>query len=594
RRRSRSKKRSSSTPPRIYEPLVTDKSKNQPPSGSEDRLKWVVKAGNKVSYPNPPLSDSLPVKSAHMVSSLNIEKSQVEETESIIPTFPRPPDWDTMSGKAKKKELKIWHNKIRSTVPGASDFRVVRSWIASNNLLVGGFLETHVMEDNAPSVLASTLPGWRMDSNYCCFELGRIWIVWDPSVSVLVFKRTDQLVICIGDFNQIAASNEHYSIIPSAFSLRGIDDFQNCLRDNDLVDLPSRSTFYIWSNHHQDNPIIRKLDRALANDAWLVDFPSSLAVFDPPGDSDHAPCIIQIENQPARSKKCFKYFSFLSSHPTFLACIASAWEEQVAVGSCMFSLGENLKVAKGCCRRLNRQGFGNIQQKTADALSRLQELQVELLFNPSHSLFREEHVARKKWDFFAAALETFYRQKSRIRWLEKGDANTRFFHRAVLANHAKNLIRYLRGDDDARVENVDQIEGMIVTYYSHLLGSESDAVSPYSVERIKGLHPFRCDSTLAEKLSVIPTEEEIISCIFSMPKNKAPGPDGFPVEFFWEAWPVVKDCTVAAVKEIFQSGHLLRKFNATAITLIPKETGADRLSQFRPVACCNTIYKVIT
>lgn len=256
--------------------------------------------------------------------------------------------------------------------------RAVSSWISTNNLLVGCLLETRVSEANATTVLAYTLPGWRMDSNYCCSELGRIWVVWDPSISVLVFKKSDQMILCcvqlpnvlrsfavafvygrnteierrplwedistlarsspisftpwvlMGDFNQIAAVNEHYSIIQSTIPLRGLEEFQSYLRDNDLQDIPSRGLFYTWSNHQQDNPIIRKLDRALANDEWFSTFPSVVAAFEPPGDSDHSPCIITFDNQPVRAKKCF--------------------------------------------RRLNREGFGNIQQKTSEALSRLESI----------------------------------------------------------------------------------------------------------------------------------------------------------------------------------------------------------------------------
>ena len=519
---------------------------------------------------------------------------------------------------------------------------MVRSWIASNNLLVGCLLETHVAEENAQAVLTSTFPGWRFDNNYCCSDLGRIWLVWDPSISVLVFKRTDQLILCsiklpnlhqsfavafvygrnselerrslwedisslagssplsatpwilLGDFNQIAATNEHYSVTPPNYSLRGIEDFQNCLRENQLVDISSRGGFFTWSNHQQDNPIIRKLDRALANDEWLSAFPSALAIFDPPGASDHSPCIVEVENQPDYSKKCFKYFSFLSTHPTFMAALTEAWEGNLEVGSHMFKLGRQLKAAKLCCRTLNRLRFSNIQQRTDQALATLEDLQVELLSNPSDSLFRQEHVARKKWDFFAEALESFYRQKSRIRWLHEGDANTRFFHKAVLAHHATNIIRMLRDQEGVRTENVDQIKGMLVTYYTHLFGTPNDDVVPFSVERIQSLHPFRCGHSLANQLTMIPSEEEITQVIFSMPKNKAPGPDGFPVEFYLENWSLVKDSTVAAIREFFLTGHLLKGFNATAICLIPKVVGADQLTQFRPVACCTTIYKVIT
>ncbi|KAG7558113.1 Reverse transcriptase domain [Arabidopsis suecica] len=91
----------------------------------------------------------------------------------------------------------------------------------------------------------------------------------------------------------------------------------------------------------------------------------------------------------------------------------------------------------------------------------------------------------------------------------------------------------------------------------------------------------------------IPTVEEIRDTVASMPKNKAPGPDGFPVEFIWEAWDVVGLDLVKAVQSFFTSGFLPRNYNATAITLIPKIQGADKLSQFRPVSCCTTVYKVI-
>jgi len=141
---------------------------------------------------------------------------------------------------------------------------------------------------------------------------------------------------------------------------------------------------------------------------------------------------------------------------------------------------------------------------------------------------------------------------------------------------------------------MDQVKGMIVTYYSNLLGTESLSTCPYFVDTIRDIHPFRCDSSLAEKFIAIPSEEEIVQTLFSMPKNKAPGPDGFPAEFYRESLTVVKDSTVAAIVEFFTTGHLLKKFNTTAITLIPKEIGVDELSKFRPVSCCNTIYNVIT
>lgn len=134
---------------------------------------------------------------------------------------------------------------------------------------------------------------------------------------------------------------------------------------------------------------------------------------------------------------------------------------------------------------------------------------------------------------------------------------------------------------------------MAVEYYQNLLGQENAEVQPFSVEELKAIIPYRFPQALTTEFVAIPSAEEITEVIFGMPKSKAPGPDGFPVEFFWEAWSVVGKDTIAAVQEFFSSKRMLRKFNATTIALLPKVTGADRMSQFRPISLCSTVYKII-
>lgn len=92
-------------------------------------------------------------------------------------------------------------------------------------------------------------------------------------------------------------------------------------------------------------------------------FPEAVSVFEPPGDSDHSPAVITFTTLPEQRKVSFKYFSFLASHPKFTEELLKTWEEEIPVGSSLFSLGQRLKKAKATCRRLNREGFGNIQQK---------------------------------------------------------------------------------------------------------------------------------------------------------------------------------------------------------------------------------------
>lgn len=202
-------------------------------------------------------------------------------------------------------------------------------------------------------------------------------------------------------------------------------------------------------------------------------------------------------------------------------------------------------------------------------------------------------MCRKKWLFFEAAEAIFFNRKARIRWLICGDANTKFFHKAVIAHQVRNTINYLMDATDQRIVNPLQIKEMVVLYFQNLMGTVDDQVNLLSVSEIQTLVRYRCSEEVANELIKLPSEEEIQAVIRAMPKNKASGPDGFAAEFYWEAWEVVGKDTIGAIQNFFVSGRMLKQFNATTVSLIPKAPGADKLSMFRPISFCSTVYKVI-
>lgn len=90
------------------------------------------------------------------------------------------------------------------------------------------------------------------------------------------------------------------------------------------------------------------------------------------------------------------------------------------------------------------------------------------------------------------------------------------------------------------------------------------------------------------------TEEEIRKIIFDMPSDKSPGPDGYTSEFFKAAWNVVgKDVTVA-IQSFFEKGFLPKGLNSTILALIPKKEKAEEMKDYRPISCCNVLYKAIS
>jgi hypothetical protein len=66
------------------------------------------------------------------------------------------------------------------------------------------------------------------------------------------------------------------------------------------------------------------------------------------------------------------------------------------------------------------------------------------------------------------------------------------------------------------------------------------------------------------------TEEEVKRAVFQTEHNKAPGPDGFPAEFYQVFWEVIKADLMALFHEFHQGFLSLLKLNFGTIILLPK------------------------
>ena len=79
-----------------------------------------------------------------------------------------------------------------------------------------------------------------------------------------------------------------------------------------------------------------------------------------------------------------------------------------------------------------------------------------------------------------------------------------------------------------------------------------------------------------------------------MEHNKAPGPDGFPAEFYQNFWDIIKDDLLKLFNDL-QSGQLeLFKLNLGEIILLPKVKDAERIQQYRPICLLNVSFKIFT
>jgi hypothetical protein len=178
--------------------------------------------------------------------------------------------------------------------------------------------------------------------------------------------------------------------------------------------------------------------------------------------------------------------------------------------------------------------------------------------------------------------------------LNLGYGNSAYFHNLVKVINASNLVKVLKDDQGSTVSKPHLINELAVGFYEKLLGHSSHFFSNSKANKISQLIQKRFSSSCIDGMQVAVSREEVKRTVFSMKASKAPSLNGFSAGFFQKAWSIVGRDVTDTVLEFFYSGRLLREANATIITLVPKRKQPSVMSDFRPISCCNIVYKVIT
>ncbi|GAA0146664.1 hypothetical protein LIER_06563 [Lithospermum erythrorhizon] len=153
-----------------------------------------------------------------------------------------------------------------------------------------------------------------------------------------------------------------------------------------------------------------------------------------------------------------------------------------------------------------------------------------------------------------------------------------------------NLITALQYHEGHWHRDTAGIYRVAEAFYTKLFTSESTG-DPIDVTQLDTRTFSRDMVTLLEPNF---SEEEVKKCPYFMAGTKAPSPDGMSAIFFQHYWDTVKDDLVNMVLRFLNNGIFLKKFNFTHITLIRKIERPISMGQFRPIALCNTVVKVIS
>ncbi|KAF3785524.1 retrotransposable element ORF2 protein [Nymphaea thermarum] len=209
--------------------------------------------------------------------------------------------------------------------------------------------------------------------------------------------------------------------------------------------------------------------------------------------------------------------------------------------------------------------------------------------NGNLNAIQKETDHREQLNHILLMEEIYWRQKSRIKWLKDGDANTKFFHESVKSRRRRNKINVITVDGQ-KLEEEEDIRKAFHDHLSHLL-SKGNETGRLSCKMREGK-----TVTAAENVSLLApiSEEEIIWVVKGADPDSAPGPDGFPNKFYIQNWEIVKEDIQSYVRDFFAHGRLVRKVNRTHIVVIPKSLGDHNIENFRPISLCNSTTKFLS
>ncbi|GJS95239.1 RNA-directed DNA polymerase, eukaryota, reverse transcriptase zinc-binding domain protein [Tanacetum coccineum] len=306
----------------------------------------------------------------------------------------------------------------------------------------------------------------------------------------------------------------------------------------------------IIETHIKDKKVKETCAKVMVFQEFLMEFNASHAIFQPFLVSDHSPCLLIIPTNWQKKPKSFRFANYIANKPEFNQTVAEGWKTQVSRNK-MYCLVKKLKKMKPLRNKLN--------WKHEDLTARVEEFKVKL--KEAQSLVEKDP----------------YNKEVKVKAVEP------------LGRRSRNRVRIIC-DENGNSYEKEEVPLQFVKHFQQFLGNPSSIVDLALSDDLFSIVLTNAD---AEEMIKEVSEKEIMEAMFDIGDNKASGPEGFSSVFFKKAWNVVGKDVCDGIKEFFSNGQMLGELNATLITLVPKIQNPFKAPDFRPIACCNVLYKCI-
>lgn len=299
---------------------------------------------------------------------------------------------------------------------------------------------------------------------------------------------------------------------------------------------------------------------------------------------DHKPVLTSFNLNTNVTHKPFRFDKRLQQIPEFDTIVAEGWNSCKLQGR--YSICDQIRN----CRQAMSKGK---HRTNMNAAKRIDHFQTRLNSAMESTISSERRCIPYLQRELAKAYrdeEIYWRTKSRKQWLKDGDRNTAYFHACTKTRYSKNYITSIQ-DEHHNIHRGDKEVGEHAqAYFKKVYTSSKIPVSPIDFGDFTPTVTHDINDELTRDFE----EKEIYDAVCSIGDDKAPGPDGLTARFYKSYWNIIGEDVIKEARDFFLTSYMKPSINQTNICMIPKHTNAKTLSDYRPIALCNVLYKIIS
>jgi hypothetical protein len=335
--------------------------------------------------------------------------------------------------------------------------------------------------------------------------------------------------VCAGDFNEILDNSE---------KVRGrqrpnylMENFRSTLEVCGLYEIYSKGPMWTWNNGRGGEDFtMERLNRTVANHAWMIRFTKVEASFEIAIFSDHLHLFINTDGQPMQRRKGrgFRYEAKWAENKEYKEVIKKIWRVKTPCNGTWKSVRSKLKDSKGGLlewqRVHGRKGYQEIH-KISEKLLRVQAMNDGSDLSSLKKIKDELAVKQKEED-------VFWQQRARENWLRHGDKNTKYFQACMNQKKKANIIGAVTDVTRQKRESQEEIGEAFARYFQDLFNIDGPRNMENALEGLK----VRVTPAMNEALLQEFTIEKVGWALAQMDPLKAPSSNGFSICFFQKNW----------------------------------------------------------